>query len=164
MEFQFLNDSTIWVGVSFILFVILIFKPMKKQLSDGLEKKISTLRNNLDNSIKLKSEAEKLYKEQLSKQQENVNLIKRIEEETKREIKKIKLQIDKEIEINMLRKINNYNQISLHLENKIKEELKNEIINKVIKYTELRIKNNLSNKYNKKLIENSFKNIPEKLF
>ncbi|MAI76953.1 MAG: hypothetical protein CBC25_06840 [Pelagibacteraceae bacterium TMED65] len=164
MEFQFLNDSTIWVGVSFILFVILIFKPMTKQLSDGLEKKISTLRNNLDNSIKLKSEAEKLYKEQLSKQQENVNLIKRIEEETKREIKKIKLQIDKEIEINMLRKINNYNQISLHLENKIKEELKNEIINKVIKYTEHRIKNNLSNKYNKKLIENSFKNIPEKLF
>ena len=164
MEFQFLNDSTIWVGVSFILFVILIFKPMTKQLSDGLEKKISTLRNNLDNSIKLKSEAEKLYKEQLSKQQENVNLIKRIEEETKREIKKIKLQIDKEIEINMLRKINNYNQISLHLENKIKEELKNEIINKVIKYTEHRIKNNLSNKYNKKLIENSFKNITEKLF
>lgn len=164
MEFEFLNDSTIWVGISFILFVILIFKPMTKQLSDGLEKKISTLRNNLDNSIKLKSEAEKLYKEQLSKQQENVNLIKRIEEETKREIKKIKLQIDKEIEINMLRKINNYNQISLHLENKIKEELKNEIINKVIKYTELRIKNNLSNKYNKKLIENSFKNIPEKLF
>ena len=164
MEFQFLNDSTIWVGVSFILFVILIFKPMTKQLSDGLEKKISTLRNNLDNSIKLKSEAEKLYKEQLSKQQDNVNLIKRIEEETKREIKKIKLQIDKEIEINMLRKINNYNQISLHLENKIKEELKNEIINKVIKYTEHRIKNNLSNKYNKKLIENSFKNIPEKLF
>ena len=164
MEFQFLNDSTIWVGVSFILFVILIFKPMTKQLSDGLEKKIWTLRNNLDNSIKLKSEAEKLYKEQLSKQQENVNLIKRIEEETKREIKKIKLQIDKEIEINMLRKINNYNQISLHLENKIKEELKNEIINKVIKYTEHRIKNNLSNKYNKKLIENSFKNIPEKLF
>lgn len=164
MEFQFLNDSTIWVGVSFILFVILIFKPMTKQLSASLDKKISTLRNNLDNSIKLKSEAEKLYKEQLSKQQENVNLIKRIEEETKREIKKIKLQIDKEIEINMLRKINNYNQISLHLENKIKEELKNEIINKVIKYTELRIKNNLSNKYNKKLIENSFKNIPEKLF
>ncbi len=164
MEFQFLNDSTIWVGISFILFVILIFKPMTKQLSDGLEKKISTLRDNLDNSIKLKSEAEKLYKEQLSKQQDNVNLIKRIEEETKREIKKIKLQIDKEIEINMLRKINNYNQISLHLENKIKEELKNEIINKVIKYTEHRIKNNLSNKYNKKLIENSFKNIPEKLF
>ncbi len=164
MEFEFLNDSTIWVGISFILFVILIFKPMTKQLSASLDKKISTLRNNLDNSIKLKSEAEKLYKEQLSKQQENVNLIKRIEEETKREIKKIKLQIDKEIEINMLRKINNYNQISLHLENKIKEELKNEIINKVIKYTELRIKNNLSNKYNKKLIENSFKNIPEKLF
>ena len=42
--------------------------------------------------------------------------------------------------------------------------LKNEIMEKVIKYTEVRIKKNLSNKFNKKLIENSLKNIPKQLF
>jgi len=164
MNFEFLNDSTIWVAISFILFVILVFKPMTKQLSTGLDVKISTLKKSLDDSIKLKTEAEKLYKEQLSKQQENANLIKRIQEETKREIKNIKLQIDKEIEMNMLRKINNYNQISLHLENKVKGELKKEIMDNVIKYTEFRIKKNLSEKYNQKLIENSFKNISKQIF
>ena len=164
MNFEFLNDSTIWVAISFILFVILVFKPMTKQLSTGLDDKISTLKKSLDDSIKLKIEAEKLYKEQLSKQQENANLVKRIQEETKREIKNIKLQIDKEIEMNMLRKINNYNQISLHLENKVKGELKKEIMDNVIKYTEFRIKKNLSEKYNQKLIENSFKNISKQIF
>ena len=91
-------------------------------------------------------------------------MIKRIQQETNKEVKKLKLQIDKEIEMNMIRRINNYDQISLHLENKIKDELKNEIMEKVIKYTEVRIKKNLSNKYNKKLIENSLKNIPKQLF
>ncbi len=164
MNFEFLNDSTIWVAISFILFVILVFKPMTKQLSTSLDDKISTLKKSLDDSIKLKIEAEKLYKEQLSKQQENANLVKRIQEETKREIKNIKLQIDKEIEMNMLRKINNYNQISLHLENKVKGELKKEIMDNVIKYTKFRIKKNLSEKYNQKLIENSFKNISKQIF
>ena len=70
-------------------------------------------------------------------------MIKRIQLETNKEIKKLKLQIDKEIEMNMIRRINNYDQISLHLENKIKNELKNEIMEKVIKYTEVRIKKSI---------------------
>lgn len=164
MNLEILNDSTIWVAISFILFVILVFKPLSTQLSNSLDKKILGLQKSLDDSKKLKNEAEKLLKEQLTKQKENSDLIKRIQLETNKEIKKIKLQIDKEIEMNMIRRINNYDQISLHLENKIKNELKNEIMEKVIKYTEVRIKKNLSNKFNKKLIENSLKNIPKQLF
>ena len=48
----------------------------------------------------------------------------------------------------MLRKINNYNLISTQLENKLKDELKDLIMDKVIQYTEVRIKNNLSHKQN----------------
>ena len=64
----------------------------------------------------------------------------------------------------MLRKINNYNLISTQLENKLKDELKNLIMDRVIQYTEVRIKNNLSHKQNMKLIENSLKNIPKQIF
>ena len=93
-------------------------------MSNSLDKKILGLQKSLDDSKKLKNEAEKLLKEQLTKQKENSDLIKTIQLETNKEIKKIKLQIDKEIEMNMIRRINNYDQISLHLENKIKNELK----------------------------------------
>ncbi len=163
MDFQFLDDSTLWVAISFILFVLLSIKPILNQLSSSLDKKIADLKSNIDESRKLKEEAEILYKDQLEKQKSNVILINRIQEETQNEIKKIKSQIKKEIEQNMLRKINNYDLISSQMENNVKNDLKDKIRDKVIEFTEIRIKKKLSKKYNTKLIEDSIKNIPKQL-
>ena len=164
MNFEFLNDSTLWVAISFILFILLTLKPIINQLSENLDKKINDLKKSIDESAILKKEAETLYKEQIEKQKGNEILIKRIQDDTTKEIKKIKNKFDKDIEDLMLRKINNYNLISTQLENKLKDELKDLIMDKVIQYTEVRIKNNLSQKQNKRLIENSLKNIPKQVF
>jgi F-type H+-transporting ATPase subunit b len=164
MNANILDNSTLWVSISFILFVILAFKPLFNQFSDGLEKKIDELRKSLEESKNLKEEAEKTLQEQLNKQKDNEKLIDRIQKDTKDEIDKIKKQLDKEIEQNMLRKINNYSQLSSQMESKLKNELKKEIIEKVVKYTEFRIKNNLSKNFNKKLIDDSLKNIPKQFF
>ena len=40
MDFSILDDATLWVAVSFILFIMLVFKPLKNQLSEALEKKL----------------------------------------------------------------------------------------------------------------------------
>ena len=164
MNYEILNDSTLWVAISFILFVLISFKPIINQLSGNLDKKINDLKKSIDESITLKKEAEELYKEQKAKQKDNEILIKRIQDETKKDIKKINEKLNKDIEEVMLRKINNYNLISTQLENKLKDELKNLIMDRVIQYTEVRIKNNLSHKQNMKLIENSLKNIPKQIF
>ena len=154
------------MGCNILYFVcnFFIFKPLLNQFSVGLENKIEEFKKSINESKALKLEAEKMFKLQLDKQKENIRLIKRIEDETKNEIKNIKFQLDKEIEQNMLRKINNYSQLSSQMENKLKDELKNEIIGNVIKYTESRIKNNLSKKFNEDLIDDSLKNIPKQLF
>ena len=72
-------------------------------------------------------------------------------------------QIEKDIEQSMLRRINNYNLVSSQMENNLKNEMKKHIMEKVIKYTEIRIKKNLSDKQNIRLVENSIVNIPKKL-
>ena len=95
MSIEFLDDSTLWVSLSFIIFVCITLKPMLTQLSDSLEKKIDDLKKNIEESKQLKLEAEKLYKDQLEKQKDNSNLIKRIKEDTNKEIKRIKSQIEK---------------------------------------------------------------------
>ena len=161
MNWEFLDDSTLWVAISFILFVILTIKPILSQLSQSLDKKIDDLKKNIDESTELKKQAEALYKKHLEKQKDNELLIKRIQDETKKEINKIQNQVKKDIEQLMLRKINNFNLISTQMENKLKNELKDIIMSKVVKYTELRIKNNISPKSNTKLIEDSIKNIPK---
>ena len=45
MSIEFLDDSTLWVSLSFIIFVCITLKPMLAQLSDSLEKKIDDLKN-----------------------------------------------------------------------------------------------------------------------
>ena len=163
MSIELLDDSTLWVSLSFIIFVFITFKPILTQLSDSLDKKINDLQNNIEESKQLKNEAEKLYKDQLEKQKDNHNLIRRIKDDTSKEIKKIKFQIEQDIEQSMLRRINNYNLVSSQMENNLKNEMKKHIIEKVIKYTEIRIKKNLSDKQNIRLVENSIVNIPKKL-
>ncbi len=163
MSIEVLDDSTLWVSLSFVIFVFITFKPILTQLSDSLDRKINDLQNHIDESKQLKNEAEKLYKDQLEKQKDNHNLIRRIKEDTSKEIKKIKSQIEQDIEQSMLRRINNYNLISSQMENNLKNEMKKHIMEKVIKYTEIRIKKNLSNKQNIQFVENSIVNIPKKL-
>ena len=164
MDFNFLDDPILWVAISFIIFLVLSLKPILNGISDSLEKKIIELKKSLDESINLKNEADKLYKQQLVKQKENELLIKRIQEDTKTEVKKITKQIEQEIESNMIRKINNFDQMSKQMEHNLKTELKSQITEKVIAYTEYRIKKELSKKHNEKLVENSLKNIPKQLF
>ena len=164
MSIEFLDDSTLWVSLSFIIFVCITFKPILAQLSDSLEKKIDDLKKNIEESKQLKLEAENLYKDQLKTQEDNINLIKRIKEDTNKEIKRIESQIEKDIEQSMLRRINNYNLISSQMENNLKNDMKKQIMEKAIKYTEIRIKKNLSNKQNLKLVENSIINIPKNFF
>ncbi len=164
MSIEFLDDSTLWVSLSFIIFLCITLKPMLAQLSGSLEKKIDDLKKNIEESKQLKLEAEKLYEGQLEKQRDNSNLIKRIKEDTNKEIKRIKSQIEKDVEQTMLRRINNYNLISSQMENNLKNDMKKLIMEKAIKYTEIRIKKNLSNKQNLKLVENSIINIPKNFF
>ena len=164
MSIEFLDDSTLWVSLSFIIFVCLTLKPILNQISGGLEKKIGDLKKNIEESKQLKFEAEKLYKDQLERQKDNSNLIKRIKEDTNKEIKRIKYQLERDIEQTMLRRINNYNLISSQMENNLKNDMKKHIMEKVVKYTEIRIKKNLSNKQNLKLVENSIINIPKNFF
>ena len=135
MSFEFLDDSTLWVSLSFIIFVCITIKPMLAQLSGSIEKKIDDLKKNIEESKQLKLEAETLYKDQLEKQKDNTNLIKRIKEDTNKEIKRIKLQIERDIEQSMLRRINNYNLISSQMENSLKNDMKKNIMEKAIKYT-----------------------------
>ncbi len=163
MGIEFLNNSTFWVSLSFIIFVFITFKPILTQLSESLDKKINDLQKNINESKQLKIEAEKLYKEQLEKQKDNENLIRRIQDDTNKEIKRIKSQVEQDIEQSILRRINNYNLLSSQMENNLKNEMQKNIMQKVIKYTEIRIKKNLSNKQNSRLVENSIINIPKKI-
>ena len=60
VETNILDNATLWVAISFIIFVILVFKPIKNMMLTNLDNKIAELKSQLSESKKLKEDAEKL--------------------------------------------------------------------------------------------------------
>ena len=71
IELNFLDNSTLWVAISFIIFVVLVFRPLKNMMLTNLDNKIAELKFQLDESKKLKEDAEKLYTEQNKRYEES---------------------------------------------------------------------------------------------
>ena len=159
IDFSVLDDATIWVAISFILFVILIFKPIKSQISDSLDKKIIDLKIKIDEAQKLKNEAEKLYQDQQDNLKISLQKIEQLKLDTKNEIQRIMTNVNDELNIITSRKKKLLKNNSKQTEEKIKDELKKEILEKTIFFTEHRIKKELKKTHNSKFIEESLKKL-----
>ena len=67
MDFSTLNDATLWVGISFILFVLLVLRPLTSIFSKNIDLRISTLKKEIDEAKRLKIEAENILNEHKQK-------------------------------------------------------------------------------------------------
>ena len=155
LETNILDDATLWVAISFIIFIILIFKPLKNMMITSLDNKILELKSQLEESKKLKEDAEKLFAEQNKKYEETLIKIKKLNEDAIYESKIIKKKIEEDIKNTLLRKDKGFKQLSAQMELKVREDLKNEIIKKTLHYTEFKIKKKLKKSHNSKLISES---------
>ena len=55
-----IQDPTFWVAVAFVVFVVLVFKPIKGALIGGLDAKIAEIRQEVEEAEKLREEAQSL--------------------------------------------------------------------------------------------------------
>ena len=163
VETNILDNATLWVAVSFIIFVILIFKPIKNMTLTSLDNKIAELKSQLNESKKLKEDAEKLLTEQNKKYKETLIKIKKINEDAIYESKIIKKKVEEDIKNSLLRKEKGFKQLSSQMELKVREDLKNEIIKKTLIYTEFKIKKKLNKTHNSKLINESLSKLTSHL-
>ena len=60
---EILDNATLWVGVSFVLFILLVFKPLLKSTNRSLDDKITNIKNKLEDAKRLNLESEKIYNE-----------------------------------------------------------------------------------------------------
>ena len=158
-----LDNATLWVAISFVIFVILVFKPLKNMMLTSLDTKIAELKSQLEESKKIKEDAEKLFTEQKSKYEETLIKIKKLNDDAVYESKIIKKKIEEDIKNSLSRKDKSFVQLSSQMELKVREDLKNEIIKKTLIYTEFRIKKKLKKTHNSKLIDESLSKLTSHL-
>lgn len=83
-----LSDPQFWVAIAFVIFIIAIFKPVKKILSSSLDTKINEIKNSIQEAESLKNETQTTLKD-----------IKRRQNEVEQEIKEIHLNAKEKIKI-----------------------------------------------------------------
>ena len=149
------SDPQFWVTVSFILFIAVIFNPVRKILTSSLDAQIKDIKNKIDEVENLKNEAQKALDElkeretKVGKEIQNLNLEseKRIAELKNISTSKLSEQIEK-------RKILAENKIE-QLVRDTNNSIKNYISSVAIESTRNILLQNLSKEKKSALIEES---------
>lgn len=80
------HDPQFWVFIAFIIFIVLIFKPVKKLLISNLDIKINEIKNTINEAEELKKEAQKALSEIKKRQNDLKKEILIIEENARNKI------------------------------------------------------------------------------
>jgi F-type H+-transporting ATPase subunit b len=67
---EFIHDPAFWTALAFIIFVAVMFKPLKKALLAGLDSRIEQIRKEVEEAQRLREEAQTLLASYQRKQRE----------------------------------------------------------------------------------------------
>tara|TARA_B100000941_G_scaffold289541_1_gene269143 strand:+ start:1676 stop:2173 length:498 start_codon:yes stop_codon:yes gene_type:complete len=152
-------DSTFWVAVSFVIFLgIVIYFKIPKKINDTLSKIISQIKNEIDESEKLRNESKKLLDKTQAKldsaQIESKIIIDNAKKETERMIIEMNDKFHKSSEIKKSLAQNKINQM--------KEQAIKEIKNTSVKIAVNSVRKVISTSINKNKLDALFdKNLTE---
>ena len=149
------SDPQFWVAVSFILFIVAIFNPVRKILISSLDTQIRDIKNKIDEVENLKNEAQKALDE-----------LKDRETKVEKEIENLKLESEKRIadlkDISTAKLAGQIEKRKVLAENKIEQlvrdtnnSIKNYISSVAIEATRNILLQNLSKDKKSDLIEKS---------
>ena len=89
-EIPFYADVEFWVGIAFILSVLLLAKPLGKYIKSALQRRIGKVINDIDEAMKLRDDAQQLLAEYEKKFRDAKTLSVEIVERSRRNLQTIK--------------------------------------------------------------------------
>tara|TARA_B100000963_G_C22381947_1_gene560525 strand:- start:267 stop:752 length:486 start_codon:yes stop_codon:yes gene_type:complete len=149
------SDPQFWVAISFLLFILVIFNPVRKILITSLDSQINDIKSKIEEAENIKNEASRTLKE-----------IKIRENEVQSEIKKLKSESEKKItelkELSSKKLLDQIDKRKLLADIKIEQVLrdtnssiKNYISDTAIKSSLYILNNNLSDEKKSEIVNNS---------
>ena len=95
---EFLHEAEFWVLVAAVIFVILVFRPVGRALTGGLDARAARIRAELDEARRLREEAEALVAEYRAKQQQAAAEAEAIVAHAKQEAERVAAQGARDLE------------------------------------------------------------------
>ena len=91
-------DPTFWSGVAFVLFVLLVRKPVGRLLAEARDKRSAQIREELEEALRLKEEAQAVLLAYQKKQRECLQEAEAIVTNTREDAKRMADQAEKELQ------------------------------------------------------------------
>ena len=153
------SDPQFWVAVSFFLFILAIFNPVRKILKSSLDSQISEIKKNIEETENLKNEAHKTLTELETRKNEVQKEIKDLKLSTENKISELKESYSKKLADQIeKRKVLAESKIEQFVR-EINISVKNFISNSAIEATTRILNNNLSSEKKSDLINESIKEL-----
>jgi F-type H+-transporting ATPase subunit b len=100
----FLHEAEFWVLVAAVVFVAVVFRPVGRALTGGLDARAGRIRGELDEARRLREEAEALVAEYRAKQQHAAAEAEAIVDHAKEEAERIAAQGARDLELALERR------------------------------------------------------------
>jgi F-type H+-transporting ATPase subunit b len=101
---EILHDAEFWVLVAAVIFVIAVFKPVRRALTGGLDARAARIRGELDEARRLREEAERLVADYKARQQAAGAEAEAIVAHAKAEAERIAAQSARDLELALERR------------------------------------------------------------
>ena len=160
---EFLNDATIWVAISFILFILLVIKPLLRSSNQMLSQKSKLIESKINDAKAIRDESKKVLENFKKEKLINDKKIKDMIENAKKEALDIQNKMKKSLSDTIKNKEKTCEERINQIKQKIENEISKEILITASKVTKERILKDLSEKKDEELIKKSIKNVAFKI-
>lgn len=158
-----MHNPTFWVGVAFVVFVILTFKPGKRILTQALDAKILKIRAEVEEAQRLREEAQATLASYQRRQREAIQEAEQIIAHAREEAGRAKVKAEAELEESISRREQQATDKIAQAEAAAIEEIREKAVDMAIDATARLLEKKMTGKAGEQSIADATKDIPNKL-
>ena len=158
-----IQDPTFWVAVAFVVFVVLVFKPIKGALIGGLDAKIAEIRQEVEEAEKLREEAQSLLANYQRQQRQAIQDAEAIVARAKEEAERDRAEADEAMKDMVRRQEEQAREKIAQAEAAAIQEVRSMSVELAMAAAEKLLADRLAGDEGSRLIDNSIEDIPRKL-
>jgi len=157
------HDTSLWVGISFALFVFVAYKLGKKAVLGMVDSKIAEIKSEIDNAERIRVEAQEMLAQYQRKQKDAEKEAKEIVDNAKNQAKSMKKTMQAELDELMARREEQLTTRLKRLEENAISKIQHEAVDTAMAATTQIISEALDSKTQKSLMDESIKMVSKQI-
>ena len=158
-----IQDPTFWVAVAFVVFDVLVFKPIKGALIGGLDAKIAEIRQEVEEAEKLREEAQSMLANYQRQQRQAIQDAEAIVARAKEEAERHRAEADEAMKDMVRRQEEQAREKVAQAEAAAIQEVRSMSVELAMAAAEKLLADRLAGDEGSHLIDSSIEDIPRKL-